>query len=57
MNFLEAAKAMKEVNLIHKKVSDKEIITNLKKLHKKHPDIFMSPNEWKKKREDERRNV
>lgn len=40
-----------EINLIHKKMSEKETYENIKRLHKQNPDVFMSPNKWKKMRE------
>jgi len=36
------------INVINKKISDEEVYKNLKKLHKQYPDIFMSPEDWKK---------
>lgn len=39
----------KEINVIHKEQTDKEAYENVKELHKKNPDIFMNPNEWKQK--------
>ena len=39
-----------EFNLIHKKQTDKKAYENAKKLHKKYPNVFMNPKEWKRLR-------
>jgi len=37
-----------EINLIHKKgVTEEEVMKQLEVLHKKYPDMYMSPEEWK----------
>ena len=41
---------MKNINLNHKKMTEKECFENQKKLHNANPDIYMSIKEWKKER-------
>lgn len=37
-----------QINLIHRNMTDKEILANLAKLHKQNPELYLSPKEWKK---------
>jgi hypothetical protein len=40
------------INLIHKPMTDEELLEQLKKAYSKHPGIFMSPEEWLRRRGD-----
>ncbi len=42
-----------EINLIHKKQTEKEAFENVKKLHKLYPGVIMNPEEWKRLRQIE----
>ncbi len=42
-----------EINVKHKNMTEKECYTNVKKIHKEHPNIIMNPKKWKKLRKQE----
>jgi hypothetical protein len=44
------------INLIHKKQTEKEVYENVKQSYNEHPNIFMNPKEWKKLRLVELKN-
>lgn len=44
----EAWLVNQQISLTHKHMSNSECYEKLKKLHKKNPDLFMNPEDWKR---------
>ena len=42
-----------ELNAKHKDMTEEESLKNIKKLHKKYPDMIMNPTKWEKLRNKE----
>lgn len=37
-----------EINLIHKKMTDKECLANIREMHKLYPNLIISPEKYQK---------